>query len=194
MNFDPILLKHADNVAPVSMRLAHETDVVLHGQIEFAIEQVIAAPLALDGVRIRQADVLWNGAFGRRHNPIEARSPLPRIVVETPMVVAKPVQGDGIRFFGYPPHDRLIELVREKHREHDIGLPGFCGFQQTAVHGFFAKLLEQAQRVEVNDAVAASLEKVIEVVMFEAIALLRLAVIVLWRDVQNPHRSAHHTL
>jgi hypothetical protein len=58
VDIDASIAQRLDNVAPVTVRLADKRDIVVQGQIQLAIQKVIAGPLTLNDVSVAQVFVL----------------------------------------------------------------------------------------------------------------------------------------
>jgi hypothetical protein len=148
---------------------------------------VIACPLALDDIPVADLGVLRESTLGRGDYPVKAGSPKARVVIEAPMVIAEPVDGDGVGVLGDSAHHRRIEFAPEEDCEHKVRLLCLCYFHQTSIHPFLTMLLHQSREGKIENVMAHMEQGMVKIVMLEAVALLALAIVIFHCHVEDHH-------
>jgi len=184
---NPCIAQCLDDLTPIAVGLTYKGNVVNEGQVQLAVKEVVACPLALDDIAVAQPFVLRKGAFGRGDYPVEARRPIAGEVVKTPVIIAEPVKGDRVVVLRDLPDDSLVQLVGEEHAEEQIRLLPPGDLQQVAIHPVSAMLLHEGHEVEVKDLVAHVEQGMVEVIVLEAVSLLRLPIVVFHCHIKYEH-------
>ena len=172
---------------PFSVRLTDKSNIVLWRNIRTMVSKLVARPLAVNDIVVPDCCVFGDSATCCGNGPTKTWRPMTRIVMETPVVIAKPgdrASGSIAADFG---DNGSVQLFTKKDREHDFRLLCPHDFQQPSVQPRLAGSVLQFAEIEVEDVVTHPVQRVEKVVMLEAVSIGTIAVIVFERGVQNQH-------